>query len=290
MTHLDPLFHRPCSNSVTTPAERRAALPIQIVLCGTSHPGNLGAVARAMKNMGLSQLVLVAATAVIDDVALATAKHAAEVLLNARHVADLPAALADSVAVWATTARPRELHLPIWRVRAAAEAIVTSSHAQTGLISIVFGAERTGLTNHELSWAQRVIEIPANPDYPVLNLGQAVQILAYELHVAQQAAPEPRDVVNEANPLATLAEWQSFEQRLADLLDQTPFFVRGATTPNDVADNRERLMSKLRILCRRAQPLSNELAIMQGMLRALATEPREPRLALTNKPAAGIQP
>ncbi|OYY54827.1 MAG: hypothetical protein B7Y53_05215 [Halothiobacillus sp. 28-55-5] len=251
--------------------------PIQIVLCGTSHPGNLGAVARAMKNMGLTQLVLVAPTACIDAVALATAKHAADVLHHARFMPDLPTALADSVAVWATTARPRELPLPVWTVRAAAEQMAGDQQAKKGLISIVFGAERTGLSNHELSWAQRVIEIPANPEYPVLNLGQAVQILAYELHIARQSRPVLPAHETETNaPLAaqaTLAQWQAFEDRLAHLLEQTPFFVRGATLESDIAENRMRLMSKLRVVCRRAQPLSSELALMQGMLTALTSEP-----------------
>lgn len=247
---------------------------IQIVLCGTSHPGNLGAVARAMKNMGLASLVLVAPTAPIDDLALAPAKHAADVLHNARVVADLPTALADSAAVWATTARPRELALPVWTARDAAQSIMADHRNRDGLTSIVFGAERTGLSNEELSWTQRVIEIPANPDYPVLNLGQAVQILAYELYQAQQksAAPTPQND-DERATRATLAQWQAFEDRLANLLDRTPFFARGATQETEIAENRTRLMSKLRIACRRAQPLVSELAIMQGMLTALTAEP-----------------
>jgi TrmH family RNA methyltransferase len=271
---------------------RTQAHQIQIVLCGTSHPGNLGAVARAMKNMGLARLVLVAPTAGVDELALATAKHAADVLHNAKVMADLTTALADSVAVWATTARPRELPLPVWTPRAAAESIAAEQQAGEGLISIVFGAERTGLSNFELSWAQRVIEIPANPEYPVLNLGQAVQILAYELYVARQSSSlVPGAIETDINsPLAaqaTLAQWQAFEDRLANLLDQTPFFVRGATVASDMADNRARLMSKLRIMCRRARPLSSELAIMQGMLTALSSEPHPealPRLPTQGNP------
>jgi TrmH family RNA methyltransferase len=271
---------------------RTQAHQIQIVLCGTSHPGNLGAVARAMKNMGLARLVLVAPTAGVDELALATAKHAADVLHNAKVMADLTTALAYSVAVWATTARPRELHLPVWTPRAAAESIAADQQAGEGLISIVFGAERTGLSNFELSWAQRVIEIPANPEYPVLNLGQAVQILAYELYVARQSSSlVPGAIETDINsPLAaqaTLAQWQAFEDRLANLLDQTPFFVRGATVASDMADNRARLMSKLRIMCRRARPLSSELAIMQGMLTALSSEPHPealPRLPTQGNP------
>ncbi|MBD3815492.1 MAG: RNA methyltransferase [Halothiobacillus sp.] len=245
---------------------------IQIVLCGTSHTGNLGAVARAMKNMGLHRLVLVSPKTTIDDQALATAKHATDILNTARQVANLPDALADSVEVWATTARPRDLHLPVMSARAAAEVIAATP--STGMISIVFGAERTGLTNQELSWAQRIIEIPANPDYPVLNLGQAVQIVAYEWRMAHETArssPQP-DIEN----LATSVEWAAFEQRLTEQLDRTSFFHRTGSAEKDIAANRERLMGRLRVLCRRANPTRNELAVMQGMLRAL-TESTTPQ-------------
>lgn len=257
----------------SSPAIHHSASPdahadrIQIVLCGTSHTGNLGAVARAMKNMGLHRLVLVSPKTAIDEQALATAKHAADILNMARQVDNLPAALADSVEVWATTARPRDLLLPVWSARAAAEAIAAPT--STGMISIVFGAERTGLTNQELSWAQRIIEIPANPGYPVLNLGQAVQIVAYEWRMAHEAArssPQP-DLDNP--DLATPAEWAAFEQRLSEQLDHTSFFHRTGSAEKDIAANRERLMSRLRVLCRRANPTRNELAVMQGMLRAL---------------------
>ncbi|WP_298217539.1 RNA methyltransferase [Halothiobacillus sp.] len=245
---------------------------IQIVLCGTSHTGNLGAVARAMKNMGLHRLVLVSPKATIDDQAMATAKHAADILNTARQVDNLPDALADSVEVWATTARPRDLHLPVLSARAAAEVIAATP--STGMISIVFGAERTGLTNQELSWAQRIIEIPANPDYPVLNLGQAVQIVAYEWRMAHETARSSPQT--EIENLATSVEWAAFEQRLAEQLDRTSFFHRTGSAEKDIAANRERLMARLRVLCRRANPTRNELAVMQGMLRAL-TESTTPQ-------------
>ncbi|OZB36943.1 MAG: hypothetical protein B7X44_03785 [Halothiobacillus sp. 15-55-196] len=259
-------------HNVSSPDAR--ADRIQIVLCGTSHTGNLGAVARAMKNMGLHRLVLVSPKATIDDQALATAKHAADILNTARQVDNLPAALADSVEVWATTARPRDLHLPVLSARDAAEIIAATP--TTGMISIVFGAERTGLTNQEISWAQRIIEIPANPDYPVLNLGQAVQIVAYEWRMALETAiSAPRPDID-SDDLATTAEWIGFEQRLTELLDRTSFFHRTGSAEKDIAANRERLMARLRVLCRRANPTRNELAVMQGIVRAL-TEPTAPQ-------------
>lgn len=255
--------------SVVSPLEEGLAR-VQVVLCGTTHSGNLGAVARAMKNMGLSRLVLVAPKADIDEQALATAKHAADILHAARIVTDLDTALADSVAVWATSARVRDLHLPVSDMRTAARSVWQDLSQGAGQVSILFGAERTGLTNQELVSAHRLIEIPANPAYPVLNLGQAVQIVAYELRMACREAvaePSPPD-----DDWATMAELTAFERRLAAALDHTAFFVRGDDAPDAVAQNRKRLLSRIQIFFRRARPTRNELAILQGMLSALTTD------------------
>lgn len=258
--------------SETVPDSVRTELDrVQIVLCGTSHSGNLGAVARAMKNMGLTRLVLVAPSARIDDQAIATAKHAVDILHQARIVPDLETALADSIGVWATSARVRELNLPVSDARAAADTIRETLARHRGTLSILFGAERTGLTNEELTCAQHLIEISANPAYPVLNLGQAVQIVAYELRMARPGTPPERAVDDDR---ATMAELSAFEARLAGTLDPTSFFVRGATDPSSIAQNRARLLSKVQILCRRAQPTRNELAILQGMLSALTAQRR----------------
>lgn len=245
----------------------------QVVLCGTTHSGNLGAVARAMKNMGLSRLVLVAPKASLDDQAYATAKHAEDILRGARLVPDLDVALADSQAVWATSARMRELHLPVHTARDAAQSIRQDLAYSPGVVSILFGTERTGLTNRELASAQRLIEIPANPDYPVLNLGQAVQVVAYELRMASAGAPAilPGAATSGDCDWADMAELAAFEGRLAAALDRTGFFVRGDGGVEAVAQNRDRLLTKFRVLCRRARPTRNELAILHGMLRALTS-------------------
>lgn len=234
---------------------------IEIVLSGTSHPGNLGAVARAMKNMGLSRLTLAGARTAINEEAIATAKHAADVLHNARQVADLPTALADASHAFATTARPRSINLPVISARDAAQKIGQMSTRAP--IALVFGAERTGLSNEALSWCHCVIEIPANPVYPVLNLAQAVQIMAYELWLARAA---PTVNATSAEPAAPLIQWQGFEHRLTHLLDQAGFFTRSGEQP---AATRERLTEKLRIACRRAGWSETELALMHGVLSAL---------------------
>lgn len=251
---------------------------IEVVLAGTSHPGNLGAVARAMKNMGLHRLTLAGARTTINDEAIATAKHAADVLHQAREVADLPTALAGSRWVFATTARPRAIHLPVLDARAAVAQIQANHRAAQTPIALVFGAERTGLTNEDLSWCHAIIEIPANPAYPVLNLAQAVQIIAYELRLAERdgiaaAAPTPE-------PPASLKDWQHFERRLTDLLDRAAFFKRQGEDP---ALTRDRLTEKLRIACRRAGWSDTELALMHGVLTAIA-QPLPPPSRLEDAP------
>ena len=247
-------------------AQPPAADLIEIILTGTSHPGNLGAVARAMKNMGLHRLTLAGARTTINDEAIATAKHAADVLLDARQVADLPTALTNARWVFATTARPRAIHLPVLSAHAAAAEIHAITAGARAPVALVFGAERTGLTNEDLSWCHTIIEIPAHPAYPVLNLAQAVQILAYELWLAR-AEVDSKLKPDSAEPPAALHEWQGFEQRLTRLLDQAGFFQRNGEDP---ALTRERLTEKLRIACRRAGWSDTEMALMHGVLTAIA--------------------
>ncbi len=252
---------------------------IEIILTGTSHPGNLGAVARAMKNMGLHRLTLAGARTAINDEALATAKHAADVLHQARHAADLPTALANARWVFATTARPRAIHLPVLSARAAAAQIQALTSDTRTPVALVFGAERTGLTNEDLSWCHTIIEIPAHPAYPVLNLAQAVQILAYELWLARAEVESPRATAA-TEPPATLHEWQGFEQRLTRLLDQAGFFQRNGEDP---ALTRERLTEKLRIACHRAGWSDTELALMHGVLTAIARPIAPPASRATSR-------
>ena len=247
---------------------------VEVVLCQTSMAENIGAAARAMKTMGLSRLVLVAPRAAVDDKARAVATHAADVLDAARVVDSVEEAVADSVAVWATTARSRSLTLPLLEGRAAAGEVVRQASAirpgSGERVSILFGAERTGLTNEELGVADRLLALHANPDYPVLNLAQAVQLVAYELFHAAGSAP---DGLDPAEPAAPRAELATLCARLEAALATRGFFPGGA------ADERERharrLMQRVRLVLNRAQPRRDELQILQGMLTALLRAPRE---------------
>ncbi len=164
-----------------TASEARLAR-IRIVLCQTSHPGNIGAAARALKTMGLSQMVLVAPRQFPDIEADTRASGARDVLAAARVCATLDDALEGCVLAIGLSARHRELVSSVWPARAAAGEAV--AHAAEGDVALVFGTETFGLTNDEVSRCQALAFIPANPEYPSLNLAAAVQVLAYEIRMA----------------------------------------------------------------------------------------------------------
>src|SRR3981081_4162166 len=174
---------------------------IRIVLVEPSHPGNIGAVARAMKNMALEDLVLVRPKQFPHSEATARASGADDILEHARVVDSVAEALDGCGFVPATPSRDRDQNFRVADVRDAAERIVTE--ARRAPAAVLFGAERTGLTNGELNAAQVLIRIPANEAYLSLNLAMAVQLVSYELFRAQGAKVErPPNVV----PLATPEE------------------------------------------------------------------------------------
>ncbi len=155
---------------------------LRIVLARPSHPGNIGAAARALKTMGLESLVLVQPRHFPDPDAVAMAAGAEDVLSAARVVDSLEAATRDCVLAAGFSARPRDLSHPAVALREAAPGLLASAAA--GPVALVFGNETSGLSNEELARCQRLVSIPANPDYSSLNLAAAVQIACYELAVA----------------------------------------------------------------------------------------------------------
>ena len=159
---------------------------IRVVLVAPSHPGNIGAAARAMKNMALGTLVLVKPKQFPHPEATARASGGEDVLAAARVVESLAEGLAGCGFVAATTARDRDQYFRVVDVREAAARIV--AQARRAPAAVVFGAERTGLTNEELETAHALVRIPASTAYPALNLAMAVQLVAYELYRAAGAA------------------------------------------------------------------------------------------------------
>ncbi|HEX6828976.1 MAG TPA: RNA methyltransferase, partial [Burkholderiales bacterium] len=204
---------------------------LRVVLVRTSHPGNIGAAARAMKTMGLGDLRLVSPKHFPDPQAEALASGAGDVLERARMCATLDEALAGAVLAAGASARGRELRAETLDARRAAERLAAAAAHQP--VALVFGAEQAGLTSEELGRCQLLVRIPANPDYPSLNLAAAVQILAYELRMAAGGAME---LPGPEFPPATLDDLERFYQHLEQTLLYTGFLDPG---------NPKRLMPRL---------------------------------------------
>ena len=235
---------------------------LRIVLVGTQHPGNIGAAARAMKNMGLRDLWLVAPESFPDEVATARASGAADLLESARVVGTLQEALADTVFSAALTARRRELSLPRMQARDAARELVARS--SDGIVALVFGNETSGMTNEEVGLCSLPVTIPTDPDFSSLNLGAAVQVLSYELRMAAfgEAAAAPADV--QAEP-ATHADFEGFMSHLERVVTASGF--------HDPA-NPKRLLPRMRRLFNRVRLEKEEVAILRGMLTTFETPKR----------------
>ena len=227
---------------------------IRFVLVRSTHPGNIGAAARAMKTMSLDNLWLVAPLRFPDPEASAMAAGAEDVLDRAQVAGNLDAALADCHTVFGTSARSRRIEWPTLDPREAARRLTAA--AQQGPVALLFGQERTGLTNSELDRCQALIQIPANPVYSSLNLASAVQILAYELLGAAGTTEAPS--VND--PPATQAELQRLYRHLEDVLIRLQFL--------DPANPRL-LMRRLIRLFNRASPDQNDVNILRGILTAI---------------------
>lgn len=232
---------------------------VRVVLSRTSHPGNIGAAARAMKTMGLHDLWLVAPASFPDEVATARASGAAD-LLAAAHVVDtLEEALAGTVFSAALTARRRELALP--RLPARAAAVELLARTGDGIVALVFGNETSGMTNEEVSLCSLPVTIPTNPDFSSLNLGAAVQVLAYELRMAALAAAGVEDAIgasaDEQAAPATHADFEGFMDHLERVVTASGF--------HDPA-NPKRLLPRMRRLFNRVRLEKEEVAILRGML------------------------
>lgn len=233
---------------------------VRIVLSHTSHPGNIGAAARAMKTMGLHDLRLVEPKLFPDPMAVAMASGASDVLDAARIGATLEEALVGATLVVGCTARRRDLSHDFMSARDAAPRLL--AQAATAPVALVFGTEMSGLTNAELELCQLLVQIPANPDYSSLNLAAAVQILGYELRCA---LPDLVRVDNAVTELAAHHDLELFYQELEQVLIQIGFLNLAAP---------RRLMTRLRRLYARAQLEKGELNILMGILKHIKTPAR----------------
>ena len=229
---------------------------INIVLVDTIHPGNIGSVARAMKTMGLSRLSLVNPRVFPSDDAIALSGNATDVLQDAKIYKNIRDAIKDSTFVYATSSRDRSIQWPIKDAASAAKDI----HAEVNNnkeISIIFGKEDRGLTNNELENANRLIEIPANPIYPVLNLAMSVQIISYEIFKASS------DI--------SLKEWRDYPEVNSEQLQMLIDHFIDTAVEIDVIDpdNPKKIISRIKRMFTRLQPDEMEASFMRGFLSGI---------------------
>lgn len=229
---------------------------IRIILVNTSHPGNIGGVARAMKNMGLHRLYLVAPRDYPNEQAVWRAASANDVLDNAIVVPTLNEAIGDCQFVVGTSARNRRIPWPLLDARQCAQRMAVASGQEQ--VAVLFGREDRGLTNEELKVCNLHLNIPTSGDYSSLNLAMAVQIVAYELCMLKSAADLP---VSESDqwdaPFASLDNMERYYTHLEEALVDIEFL--------DPAAPRQ-LMSRLRRLYSRVRLDEMELNILRGIL------------------------
>jgi tRNA (cytidine32/uridine32-2'-O)-methyltransferase len=229
---------------------------IHIVLVGTTHPGNIGAVARAMKNMQMTSLRLVAPKIFPSADATSRASGADDVLARAMVCDTLREAIADCQVVFGASARARTISWPELTPRQCAGEIFTRHPG--GQIAIVFGREHSGLTNEELDMCRYLLHIPCNPHFSSLNLAAAVQVVCYELFVA--AGSNERKAIGDRgeSPLATAEQMESFYDHLHEALIDIDF-----TQPGRSAS----IMRRLRRIYNRIELDTKEVDILRGILR-----------------------
>ncbi len=237
-----------------TPADPKHLDVIRIVLSRTSHPGNIGAAARAMKTMGLSQLYLVEPSIFPNSQAEAMASGAVDVLANAVVCETLTQALSGTVLALGVSARRRDITSEVLTPAQAASRLLTE--AQVAPVALVFGNETSGLSNDELSLCQGLVTIAANPDYSSLNLAAAVQVLCYEVRqrwLSHPSWPQPE------LDAATTEEIERFYTHLETTLAELEFLNPGSPG---------KLMLKLRRLFARTRLAKEEVNILRGILTA----------------------
>lgn len=229
---------------------------INIVLVETSHPGNIGSVARAMKTMGLSKLSLINPRKFPSGEANALSGNATDILENAQIYKTIEDAIKTSTFVYATSSRNRTIQWPTVNVEEGAELILNQTIAEKE-ISILFGREDRGLTNEELQLANTHIEIPANPDYPVLNLAMSAQILSYEIFKASHNT-EARD-------------WHDYpEVDSANLQMLIDHFIETAVNIDVIhPENPKKIISRIKRMFSRLHPDEMEASFLRGFLAAI---------------------
>ena len=226
---------------------------IRIVLVETSHSGNIGSAARAMKTMGLSNLYLVSPKSV-DEQSIALAAGADDVMRNAHIVDTFEQAIEDCSLVIGTSARLRHLQSTLIDPRKCAE----KASAHQGQVAIVFGRERVGLTNEELLKCHYHLNIPANPEYSSLNLAMAVQLVSYEMRMAFLAKDKTENALSMIEDIYPTAQEMEYFFAHTEQVYLSLGFIQN-----------QGVIQNLRRLYNRSSLEKNELNILRGMLSAI---------------------
>lgn len=234
---------------------------VRFVLVETTHPGNIGSTARALKTMNCSNLYLVNPKEFPNEKADALAVHAKDILDNAKVCSSLLEAVQDCSYVVATTARARSLD---WNITSSQDyAIKLLEKLKSENIAIVFGREKSGLTNEEMQLCDLHVYIPANEEYSSLNLASAIQILAYELNIKARDMLKHKDISpqNKTEKLATKAE-------VSGLLDHTNEALASLKITSE-AEPKLKLLSRIKRIYTKASLLSSEVDILRGIFAAV---------------------
>ena len=233
---------------------------INFILVGTSHPGNIGAAARAMKNMGIKQMGLVAPKDFPHEEAFFRAKAATDVLEEAVVHKSLNEAISEIKLVIGTSARNRKVPWPIVSPREAAEEIVSFTKASKDKIAVVFGREDRGLTNDELGLCNLHVHIPSSEEYPSLNLSQAIQIIAYEIRLKALSNEGMLKKQEWDVPLAKNAEIERLIEHFNELMQDIEFYK---------TDNPRQLLTRVRRFFKRSKLDHIEANIFRGVFAAI---------------------
>lgn len=231
---------------------------VRIVLVETSHPGNIGAAARAMKTMGLTDLVLVQPKLFPDSVATERAAGADDLLSRARVVSSLDEALVDCHQVFGASTRPRRPPMPVSEPMQLGDYFL----ANTQRLAVVFGCERTGLSNEQLQHCQYQLSIPASPDYSSLNLAAAVQVVCYALrHQVWQAGEVDHHMITQSDEIpASHQSLMGLQSHWESAMTQVKFLNLAHPTA---------LLTRMRAIWQRAQLTETDINMLRGFCRAV---------------------
>ena len=233
---------------------------ISFILVGSTHPGNIGAAARAMKNMGIHQMGLVSPKEFPHEKAFFRAKAATDVLEKAVIYKSLKEAISETKLVIGTSARNRKVPWPIVSPSEAAEEIVSFSKTSEDKTAVVFGREDRGLTNEELGLCNLHVHIPSSDEYPSLNLSQAIQIIAYEIRLKALSLEGKLEKQEWDVPLAENAEIERLIEHFDELMQDVEFYE---------TDNPRQLLTRVRRFFKRSKLDHMEANIFRGVFAAI---------------------